>query len=174
MKLKSVFPLFFLCGFIPALSHGWGGNGHRIVGAIAASYLTQEARNAVTDLVGEESLAQVSTWADEIKSDESYDWAYRIHFINLPRDAEKVDMARDCVAGECVVAAINKFTAIMADAKEEREKRIEALKFHRVIMAGQEIELALRYDRDRSRLRFHFTRAGKDLSSGRILFEAAP
>jgi len=129
MKLKSVFPLFFLCGFIPALSHGWGGNGHRIVGAIAASYLTQEARNAVTGLVGEESLAQVSTWADEIKSDESYDWAYRLHFINLPRDAEKVDMARDCVAGECVVAAINKFTAIMADAKEEREKRIEALKF---------------------------------------------
>ena len=53
-------------------------------------------------------------------------------------------------------------------------QRIEALKFHRIITAGQEIELALRYDRDRSRLGFHFTRAGKDLSSGRILFEAAP
>lgn len=53
-------------------------------------------------------------------------------------------------------------------------QRIEALKFHNIIKAGQEIELALRYDRDRNRLGFHFTRAGKDLSSGRILFEAAP
>ena len=53
-------------------------------------------------------------------------------------------------------------------------QRIEALKFHNLIKAGQEIELALRYDRDRNRLGFHFTRAGKDLSSGRVLFEAAP
>ncbi len=52
-------------------------------------------------------------------------------------------------------------------------QRIEALKFHDIIKAGQDIELALRYDRDRNRLGFHFTRAGKNLSSGRILFETA-
>jgi len=53
-------------------------------------------------------------------------------------------------------------------------QRIEALKFHRIIKAGQEIELALRYDRDRGRLGFRYTRAGAKISSGRILFETAP
>jgi 3-hydroxymyristoyl/3-hydroxydecanoyl-(acyl carrier protein) dehydratase len=53
-------------------------------------------------------------------------------------------------------------------------QRIEALKFHRVIMAGQEIELALSYDRNRGRLGFNYAGAGEKLSSGRIMFEAAP
>jgi 3-hydroxymyristoyl/3-hydroxydecanoyl-(acyl carrier protein) dehydratase len=52
-------------------------------------------------------------------------------------------------------------------------QQISALKFHRIIMAGQDIELTLRYDRARSRLRFHFAKAGKDLSSGQVFFEAA-
>ncbi len=129
MKLKSLLSTTILCGLLPTLCYGWGGNGHRIVGAIAASYLTEEARNAVTDLLGEETLATASTWADEIKSDESYNWAFRLHFINLPRDSEKVDLARDCVDGDCVVAAINKYSGILADAHAGKEKRIEALRF---------------------------------------------
>ncbi len=129
MKIKTVSLFLFLCGCLPTLTHGWGGNGHRIVGAIAASYLTEQARATVTDLLGDETLATASTWADEIKSDESYNWAYRLHFINLPRGVEKVDLARDCVGGDCVVAAINKYSAIMADSGAEREDRIEALKF---------------------------------------------
>ncbi len=129
MKMKTVSLLLLICGCLPALTLGWGGDGHRIVGAIAASYLTEEARAAVRGLIGEETLAAASTWADEIKSDDSYKWAYRLHFINLPMGAEKVDLARDCVDGDCVVAAINKYSAIMADAGAEREDRIEALKF---------------------------------------------
>lgn len=129
MNLKTISISLISLTSLPVLLPGWGADGHRIVGAIASSYLTEEAKATVTDLLGEESLAKTSTWADEIKSDESYNWAYRLHFINLPMDAETVDMARDCVEGECVVAAINKYSAIMADPKEEREKRIEALKF---------------------------------------------
>ncbi len=129
MKIKTLSLLLLICGCLPALTFGWGAHGHRIVGAIAASYLTEEAKVAVTNLIGEETLAAASTWADEIKSDDSYKWAYRLHFINLPRGAEKVDLARDCVDGDCVVAAINKYSAIMTDAGAEREDRVEALKF---------------------------------------------
>ena len=39
----------------------WGQNGHRIVGRIAENHLTPEARQAVAELIGPESLAQVST-----------------------------------------------------------------------------------------------------------------
>jgi hypothetical protein len=52
-----------------------------------------------------------------------------LHFVNVPRNAEAVDTARDCANGECVVGAIRKYRDIAADATAPREQRIEALKF---------------------------------------------
>ena len=48
---------------------GWGKNGHRITGQIAENHLTPKAFQAIRDLLGAESLAEASTWADEIRSD---------------------------------------------------------------------------------------------------------
>lgn len=54
---------------------GWGRDGHKISGTIATHYLTPDAKAAVQTLLADQSLADVSTWADEIKSDPSYRWA---------------------------------------------------------------------------------------------------
>ncbi len=43
-----------------------------MVGEIATTYLTPDARVAVRDLLGNQSMADASTWADEIRSDSSY------------------------------------------------------------------------------------------------------
>lgn len=59
--------ILLLCGSLPAAA--WGPNGHRIVGQIAENHLTDAARKGISDLVGRASLTQISTWADEIKSD---------------------------------------------------------------------------------------------------------
>ena len=55
----------------PTLCLAWGTDGHRIVGEIASYYLTPEAEEAVKFLLGNQTLADASTWADEIKSDRS-------------------------------------------------------------------------------------------------------
>ena len=47
----------------------WGAIGHRIVGRIAEQHLSAEARQQLQALLGPESLAQVSTWPDEMRSD---------------------------------------------------------------------------------------------------------
>jgi len=49
--------------------------------------------------------------------------------------------------------------------------KIEALKFHRIIRAGQEIDLTLRYNPDRGRVDFRYSSRDNNLSSGRIYFE---
>ncbi len=46
----------------------WGVTGHRAVAQIAENHLTPKARLAVKKLLGNESLADVSTYADELRA----------------------------------------------------------------------------------------------------------
>ena len=61
----------------------WGVLGHRIVGEIAESYLTAKANAEIKKILGTESIAMSSNWADFIYSDSSYDHLKKWHYINL-------------------------------------------------------------------------------------------
>ena len=63
----------------------WGTLGHRISGQIADSYLNPKARLAIKSILGNESLALASNWADFIKSDTSYKYLYDWHFVDFER-----------------------------------------------------------------------------------------
>ena len=62
----------------------WGQNGHRIVGDIAAEYLSPDARQAVDRVLGPTSMAIASTWMDKIKSDPAYDYTHDWHWVTIP------------------------------------------------------------------------------------------
>ncbi len=53
----------------PTLCLAWGADGHRIVAEIASHHLTPYAEKGIKQLLGDETMAEASTWADEIKSD---------------------------------------------------------------------------------------------------------
>jgi hypothetical protein len=118
----------------------WGGQGHRLVGLIAAERLTPIARQHVTWLLDGQTLAEVSTWADAIRSDQqqTYGW----HFLNIPPGAAGYDRDRDCpraagvAAGsradrwrDCAVDRILFWEQRLADARLDRADRATALKF---------------------------------------------
>jgi hypothetical protein len=109
----------------------WGAAGHSIVAEIAQRRLTQEALRAVKSLLGGEvSLASVANWADTIAATrpETRNW----HFVNIPIGAAGYDAARDCADGphgDCVVNAIARFRAVLADAGAPPRERTEALMF---------------------------------------------
>ena len=106
----------------------WGGDGHRIVGTIASSDLTPATAAAVRDLLGEQTLADACCWADEIRSDKQYDWIKPLHYINVPMGATSIDVQRDAAGGQQVLAAIDRFKAVLADAKRPRQERLQALR----------------------------------------------
>lgn len=115
---------------VAADSHAWGQEGHRIVAAIAERHLQTEAAAGVRELVGEGGLRAVANWADEIRNErrETVPW----HFVDIPLRARTYDPGRDCVTpneGDCVVAAIERFRATLADKTKSRSERAEALKF---------------------------------------------
>lgn len=83
--MKTIQKILFFCSFfiLPFHSFGWGMLGHRIVGEIAESYLTPKAKLAIQKILGTESIAMASTWADLIKSDSNYLSLSRWHYIDL-------------------------------------------------------------------------------------------
>ena len=118
----------------------WGGQGHRLVGLIAAERLTPAARQQVRTLLDGQTLADVASWADTITGDQvqtSY-W----HYLNIPPDARGYDRDRDCPrqpgvqAGSrgdrwryCVVDRIAYWEQRLGDQKLDRADRATALKF---------------------------------------------
>ena len=65
MSCKSRFCLIVVVLFsMSALCFGWGETGHKAAAQIASERLTPEARKAVRELLGEQSMADVATWAD--------------------------------------------------------------------------------------------------------------
>lgn len=67
-------------------SYAWGQNGHRIIAKIAEQHLTLKTKKALIPLLESESLPQISTWPDEMRSDPANFWqkkSSRWHYINF-------------------------------------------------------------------------------------------
>src|SRR5277367_5801490 len=93
----------------------WGRMGHRVAGKISEARLTPAAKAAVASLLEPgESLADVSTWADDYRRDhrESGPW----HYINIMITEPRYD-AKFVPEEGCVVTKIDEFRKILADTK---------------------------------------------------------
>lgn len=89
-------------------SEDWGQNGHRTVGETANQHIKSKARKKIDKILNGQSIADASTYADEIKSDRAYDQYKPWHYANIPFDqtysqAEKNPQG-DIVSGieECI------------------------------------------------------------------------
>jgi len=70
----------------------WGQNGHRIIGEIANLHLTDTTKSALQPILAGDSLAQISTWPDEMRSSPEHFWrkeSGKWHYINI-KDAKKM------------------------------------------------------------------------------------
>lgn len=139
--------LFALLLTSSTAASAWGPNGHRIVGRIAENHLTEEAARAVDCLIGPETLAQVSTWPDDIRSDPSWTKATPWHFISVD-DNETVETTERNPAGD-VLEAMQRFEAVLRDPQADPQAKREALKFlvHFVGDVHQPLHVGRRADR---------------------------
>ena len=104
----------------------WGGMGHRVIARVAASRLSPATRREVRRLLGNESLAKVSTWADEVRRDRPATAPW--HYVNIPVYDSVYRPERVCPDG-CVIRALEEQERILADTSRPRAERAEALKW---------------------------------------------
>ena len=81
MRIQVVVFLMVM-SFTANAAEDWGKTGHRVTGAVATKHLTKKAKKAITKLLNGQSLAFVSIYADEIKSDSSYMSYGPWHYVN--------------------------------------------------------------------------------------------
>ncbi|MDB5221468.1 MAG: Nuclease [Chitinophagaceae bacterium] len=81
--------LFF---YLPFQSNAWGVLGHRIVGQIAESYLTPNAKKEITKILGTETVAMAANWADFIKSDTTMAYLSPWHYADIKGGLSHADV----------------------------------------------------------------------------------
>ena len=130
--LRLLCAVYLLAVCLPVFA--WAGLGHRLVGELAWRHLNPQARAQVDALLAGEpdpTLAGVAKWADDQRTDDParFKLTSKWHYINAKGGGCGFDLERDCPNGDCVVAAIERQTAILADRSQPLPARREALKY---------------------------------------------
>jgi len=151
--------LFLSFGFI----------GHRSVGKIAEDNLTPKAKAAIKDLLGNETLAGVSTWADEVRNKPEYKSTASWHFLNLPLGLSYEQFERQVEAMENgnVYNALIKAEHDLINPSISKEKKIEALKFvvHFVGDMHQPMHISRSEDKGGNTIQLNYNGKGTNLHS---------
>jgi len=82
--MKKRFLLIALVAFCTLDVFGWGATGHRATGYIAEQYMSKKALKKVRALLGGQSLAMVTTWMDEVRSDSTFNHMTDWHWVTIP------------------------------------------------------------------------------------------
>lgn len=125
--------LGFAIMYLPVQTMAWGTNGHRICGQIADSYLTPKARAAVKAILGNESIAMASNWADFIKSDPNYNYLYNWHFINFDKSMSQAEM-QAYLKADTATDAYTKINFLTAQLKNKNLSKTNKLLYLRMLI----------------------------------------
>ena len=104
----------------------WGKIGHRVVGKIAETIITEKTKNEINKILDGESIAMVSTWADEKRSDPKFDKYGIWHYVNMPLD-KSYSQANH--TQENIVTVIKKSTKLLKSNSLSKEEKKFYLKF---------------------------------------------
>lgn len=104
----------------------WSMIGHRVVGEVASAHLTPKAKTEVANLIGKQTLAQVSNWADFIKSDKKMRKYGPWHYVSFPKKV-KIEKRKHNHKGD-ILTAITKLSKDLRSKKTSKNDKVFALK----------------------------------------------
>lgn len=87
----------------PIDANAWGREGHKIIGKIAYSRISDSVKDSIGKYLGKMSFEYASIWMDSIRTDHSYDYMRPWHYVNFPKDSKY-----DTTKTDNIVWALNK------------------------------------------------------------------
>jgi hypothetical protein len=103
----------------------WGPEGHRLVARIAMARLDSTATAAAARLLNGQSLADVSSWPDQIRSERPATGPW--HYIDISILDSSYVPSRDCPPEGCIITALQQQMDLLADRTRSDSVRREAL-----------------------------------------------
>ena len=118
--MKASFKAALICLLLsaPVQTFAWAQLGHRVIGEIADSYLKDKSRKEIKKILGNESVAMASTWADFIKSDPDYRHLDNWHYFNLPPGLDEAGFY-DFIGQDTTVNAYSRIRFLTAELKNK-------------------------------------------------------
>lgn len=108
----------------------WGQIGHRITGQIAEQYLSPEAKAQIEALLPNETLAEASTYADEMRSNPDDFWqkvAGPFHYVTVPAGKHYHEVEAPDEGDS--VTALTQFRKTLRDKQATTAEKQLALRF---------------------------------------------
>ncbi|MCJ8208254.1 S1/P1 nuclease [Mucilaginibacter sp. RS28] len=133
MKLIKKLILGAALFYAPLSGFAWGTQGHRIAGQIADSYLTPKARKAIAAILGNESIAITSNWADFIKSDPNYSYLSSWHYIDFD-EAMTYPQMQEFLKNDKNTDAYTKLQFMIAELKKPNLSKENKLLYLRMVI----------------------------------------
>jgi len=167
MKYKLV--ILFLFISISTYATGntviWGQTGHRVVGEIAYSHLTNKAKRNIEKLLNGEGLAIISTYADEIKSDKKYREFGTWHYVNF-KDGESYETSEKNPKGD-LLQGIKKCQEVISNPDASKEEKIFYVKLlvHLLGDLHQPLHIGRSEDRGGNNIKVQWFRGTTNLHS---------
>lgn len=129
MRMLAVLSMFLCLGSSPVFA--WGKNGHRITGALAERYLSDDAKAGIVEILGpSEGLAEASTWPDEMRSNPDPFWqdvSPPFHYVTVPKGKKYEDVGPP---GEGdALTALKMFSRTIKDPNAPKDRKQLALRF---------------------------------------------
>ena len=125
--MKKLISAFLLVCLFAGNAFAWGANGHRVVGLVAQQHLKRKARKKIEKILQGNSLAEVATWMDDIKSDSTYNHTHDWHWVTI-LDGQKYEQTTKNPNGD-VLAKIEEITAALKDKNATEKQKQENLKY---------------------------------------------
>ena len=164
---KTTHLLFVLTAAMMLIS--WGFKGHQAVATIAENHLTLKAKLQIQEILGSESLADVASWADEVRSQPGFETTGNWHFANIPLGLSFEQFAAQVRAqkSDNVYGAIQKAHSVLTYPQSTQAQKIAALKYlvHFVGDAHQPMHISRKEDKGGNTIQVRFDNQGTNLHS---------
>lgn len=127
--VKHVLKISLLIAMLSVASRafGWGAEGHKVVALIAEQNMSATALKRARVILHGASLENVASWADHYRyyHRQTGPW----HYIDIPLDATRINLRKDCPGGNCVVIKTEQFLAVLKNPHASGAAKARALKF---------------------------------------------
>jgi hypothetical protein len=124
--MKQFFVLMLTSCLVFTQSFGWGVTGHRAIGLVAEKHLSAKAKKKLKLLMGQESLAMMSTWMDEVRSDSTYNYTADWHWVTIETGKNYSDSPKN--PNGDVIMTLERLIAELKTKKLDRKREIEYVK----------------------------------------------
>jgi len=123
--------LLSLSGCVCLVLISWGFVGHKTITTIAENHLTPRAKSAIKDLLGDQSIVDVASWADNVRSQPEYQYTGPWHYLEFTLGMNYDDFSKKVLSLDSnnVYAAIIRCEGELKSDTTSRLQRIIALKF---------------------------------------------